>query len=89
MFLYLQPDGGVRSITNSDIYYFGIIDILTDYSCFKSFEYASKMLFYCSKKMSCVPPDFYQRRFFNFMNEKFGINQQADEADTLRKAAKK
>ncbi len=69
-------DGGVKSIINSEIYYFGIIDILTEYNCFKRFEYVSKMIFYMSKKMSCVPPIYYQTRFFNYMKQKLADSKQ-------------
>jgi len=59
-------------VYSTEIYYFGIIDILTEYNCSKRLEYISKMIFYCSKKMSCVPPDFYQKRFLKYISERFG-----------------
>ena len=48
----------------------GIIDILTEYNSFKKFEFVSKLMYYCSKKMSCVPPDDYQKRFDYYMETK-------------------
>jgi len=53
-----------------EIYYVGIIDILTDFNTFKKCEYVGKLFFYCSQKMSCVPPDKYQTRFCEYMESK-------------------
>jgi len=77
----------VRSVNTSEVYYFGIIDILTEYNCAKRVEYFSKMVFYCSKKMSCVPPDFYQRRFLDYMTQRFGNH--VEETDNQRKTIKR
>ena len=34
-------------------------------------EYLSKMLYYCSNKMSCIPPNPYRKRFNEYMKDKF------------------
>lgn len=47
----------------------GIIDILTEYGCFKSCEYLTKSVFTCSQQMSCIPPTPYQKRFIKFMKK--------------------
>jgi len=59
-------------VSSIEIYYFGIIDVLTEYNCSKRLEYISKMIFYCIKKMIFVPPDFYQKRFLEYLSERFG-----------------
>ena len=60
-------DGGINSITGNEIYYLGIIDILTEYNCKKGVEHFFKMIRYCSEKMSCVPPITYKNRFNAYM----------------------
>lgn len=67
----MKNDGGVKSSNSSDMLYFGIIDILTEYNSIKKMEYFGKALIYCSNKMSCVPPGKYQDRFINYMKKKF------------------
>ena len=60
-------DGGIKSINNNEIYFLGIIDILTEYNCKKSVEHFFKMIRYCSEEMSCIPPINYMNRFNNYM----------------------
>ena len=60
-------DGGILSENGSQIYYLGIIDILTDFGFAKKMEHFVKMMRYCSNKMSCIPPDLYGERFYNYM----------------------
>ena len=45
----------------------GIIDILTEYNCIKSFEHFFKLIGSCSQKMSCVPPLTYMNRFNKYI----------------------
>ena len=61
-------DGGIISETGEEIYFLGIIDILTKYNLMKKVEHFSKLVRYCSNEMSCVPPDQYRDRFVHFMN---------------------
>ncbi len=49
-------------------YYFGIIDILTQYGLKKKMEHGFKMVFQGSE-ISCYPPEEYAERFCAFMNE--------------------
>ncbi len=63
-------DGGVYSEDRDEIYYFGIIDILTNYNFVKKMEYALKTVRYFSHQMSCVPPSDYQERFIQYMRRK-------------------
>ena len=65
--LWDYEDGGINSITGNEIYFMGIIDILTEYNCIKSFEHFFKVIGYCSQKMSCVPPLTYMNRFNNYI----------------------
>ena len=72
--LYDFEDGGILSINGKRIYYFGIIDILTEFNTAKHFEYYFKKLRYCSENMSCIPPIYYKQRFYNYLNTVFSIN---------------
>ena len=58
-------------IVSSDeryVVYFGIIDMLTDFNVKKKIEYAVKWCF-IGKEISCVPPDDYAERFYDFMKD--------------------
>ena len=65
--LWDYEDGGINSINGDEIYFMGIIDILTEYNCIKSIEHFFKLIGYCSEKMSCVPPLTYMNRFNDYM----------------------
>ena len=69
--LYDFDDLGILSPNHQRIYYLGIIDILTKYGCGKHIEYFFKQFIYCSQDMSCVPPEYYKQRFFQYLNEIF------------------
>ena len=69
--LYDFEDGGILSENRKRIYYFGIIDILTEFNTLKHFEYCFKRLRYCSDDMSCIPPIYYKQRFYNYLNNVF------------------
>ena len=69
--IYDFEDGGILSQNKKRIYYFGIIDILTEFNSIKNLEYYYKKLRYCSENMSCVPPILYKERFFNYLNVVF------------------
>ena len=69
--LYDFEDGGILSENRKRIYYFGIIDILTEFNTVKQFEYCFKRLRYCSDNMSCIPPIYYKQRFYNYLNNVF------------------
>ena len=62
-------DGGIISETGNEIYFVGIIDILTKFNFKKKCEYFIKMLKYCSNNMSCTTHDMYRDRFVNYMNK--------------------
>ena len=62
-------DGGIISETGNEVYFVGIIDILTKFNFKKKCEHFIKMVRYCSNNMSCTPPDMYRDRFVNYMNK--------------------
>ena len=62
-------DGGIISETGNEVYFVGIIDILTKFNWKKKCEHFFKMIRYCSNNMSCTPPDMYRDRFVNYMNK--------------------
>jgi hypothetical protein len=54
-------------LTQSEIYFVGIIDILTLYDRIKSTEHNLKSIIHDSKKISAVPPLGYKERFCSFI----------------------
>ena len=62
-------DGGIISETGNEVYYVGIIDILTKFNFRKKCEHFIKMVRYCSNNMSCTPPEMYRDRFVNYMSK--------------------
>ena len=60
-------DGGINSINGEEIYFMGVIDILTQFDWRKKLEYVGKTIYTCSQKFSCVPPENYQKRFMRFV----------------------
>jgi len=62
-------DGGIISETGNEVYFVGIIDILTKFNFKKKCEHFIKMVRYCSNNMSCTPPEMYRDRFVNYMNK--------------------
>lgn len=61
--------GGMASIDKSKIYYLGIIDIFTEYNMKKKGEHFLKSIQHDSQTISCVPPDQYAQRFYDFMKD--------------------
>ena len=49
-------------------YFLGIIDTLTDFNWAKKSEFLVKRVFQ-GVDISCHPPNFYQVRFMDFMNQ--------------------
>ena len=62
-------DGGIISETGNEVYFVGIIDILTKFNFRKKCEHFIKLVRYCSNTMSCTPPDMYRDRFVNYMSK--------------------
>ena len=57
------------------LYHIGIIDYLQDFNFDKHFEHRFKSLFDNGSLISCVPPEAYSLRFYNFMQSHVIINQ--------------
>ncbi|KAJ7677358.1 hypothetical protein B0H17DRAFT_944968 [Mycena rosella] len=71
-FLFYQDEGGLRATDEAnenldEIYYLGVIDILTPYSTVKKLEHFWKGLSADRHKISPVEPSEYGDRFFAFM----------------------
>ena len=64
---YEEYYGGLRSEDNDKVYFFGIIDIFTNYGGKKRMEYIIKSVSQ-GTGISCKPPDEYYRRFINFID---------------------
>ena len=84
--LYDFEDGGIISETGNEIYFVGIIDILTKYNFKKKCEHFVKMIRYCSNDMSCTPPQMYRDRFVNYMNK---IIQKQNNSNYIKTPSKK
>jgi len=69
--LFTQDDGGTRSMENgrpgNEMYFFGVIDILTEYGVKKKFESFGKSLKYDARTISAINPSQYGERFKKFM----------------------
>ena len=63
--------GGIPSTNQREVFYVGIIDVLTDYGLKKMGEHISKAVLYDSKQVSCVPPNEYQSRFVDYLASVF------------------
>jgi 1-phosphatidylinositol-4-phosphate 5-kinase len=55
------------SADGKHLYFIGIIDTLTGYGGVKVLENTLKSIVYDSKTISCIPPDKYGDRFYQFM----------------------
>jgi hypothetical protein len=71
---FYSDAGGFRSsfATNTpgpEIYYLGIIDILTPYTLKKRLEHTFKSILHPKASISAVRPALYARRFLSFMND--------------------
>ena len=81
----LLDDNGIYNDNHKEIYYIGMIDILTDYNALKKCEYCYKSIRYCSNKMSCISPGKYQSRFINYLRQKILPNSQDIKNDINKK----
>ena len=70
--MFYMDDGGFMSTTEEnepgkELYFIGIIDILTPFNARKRTEAVFRRLFQDKMGVSAVKPSFYGERFFNFM----------------------
>ena len=86
----ILKDNGIYNEKHREIYYIGIIDILTNYSVLKKCEFCYKSIRYCTDQMSCVSPDKYQKRFISYLKQKILPSSQDNEevANFIRKRKK-
>lgn len=68
---YEKHKGGILSSDGKKVYFFGIIDIFTQYGAKKKMEHFFKSITQ-GKGISCKPPNEYAERFKNFVRETFG-----------------
>eukprot|EP00668_Euglena_longa_P005161 GGOE01006065.1.p1 GENE.GGOE01006065.1~~GGOE01006065.1.p1 ORF type:complete len:1002 (+),score=287.58 GGOE01006065.1:95-3100(+) len=68
-FCFLADGGGMQreGAGHSEVYYFGIIDILQEYTLRKRGETLLRSVQYGKKGVSAVPPDYYALRFSRFL----------------------
>ena len=74
-FYFYCDEGGFRGTDSEnhdldELYFLGVIDILTPYNFVKKIEHTFKSIGSDEKKISAVPPKFYAQRFMDFMSEK-------------------
>jgi len=70
--LFTKEDGGVSSqnmdgSTGNELYYMGVIDILTEYGTKKKLEHGIKSVNHKSSEISAVNPSAYAERFKKFL----------------------
>ncbi|KAJ9460679.1 putative phosphatidylinositol 4-phosphate 5-kinase MSS4 [Diplonema papillatum] len=70
---FMRFHGGIASRDRREIYYVGIIDLLTEFGIKKKGEYTVKTVWYSTRggKVSCVPPEEYRERFVQFIESIF------------------
>ena len=68
---YQINEGGLLSSDKKQIYFFGIIDIFTEFNTKKRMENVYKSIAQNSQTISCVPPQRYAERFYHFMEQAF------------------
>jgi 1-phosphatidylinositol-4-phosphate 5-kinase len=78
-------DNGIYNEKYKEIYYIGIIDILTNYDGLKMCEFCYKSVRYCTNKMSCIAPGKYQERFIKYLRQKILPSDQDSEEEGLVK----
>ena len=83
---YEEYYGGIQSEDNDKVYFFGIIDIFTNYGATKKMEYIVKSVSQ-GTGISCKPPNEYSRRFIKFV-EKI-LMEDNDNKDTVYNSNKK
>ena len=65
--LFKLYKGGILSNLKNEVYFVGIIDILTEYNYKKMGEHIAKS-FFQSNVISAVPPPIYRKRYQKYVN---------------------
>ena len=80
---YEEHYGGIQSEDKKKVYFFGIIDIFTNFGPTKKMEYVVKSVSQ-GNGISCKPPDQYSTRFIKFvdkiLNPDYGKNNYFDDS---------
>lgn len=82
---YESQDGGLVSADGTEIYFMGIIDILTNFGTKKRMENMVRSIIHNSQTISCIPPFQYGERFYNFMTKKVYLTSEQIEAEIRAK----
>ena len=61
-------DGGMLNEDHSELYFLGVIDILTHYGTRKKLEHFFKTTVNKKEAVSCAPPEFYAQRFIKYID---------------------
>jgi len=64
----LDYSGGFPSSDSSEVYFLGIIDVLTEYNFNKKAEHTLKSIFHDPTQISAIPPNPYRKRFVSYMD---------------------
>eukprot|EP00929_Paragymnodinium_shiwhaense_P107559 TRINITY_DN7370_c1_g2_i2.p1 TRINITY_DN7370_c1_g2~~TRINITY_DN7370_c1_g2_i2.p1 ORF type:complete len:856 (+),score=195.15 TRINITY_DN7370_c1_g2_i2:82-2649(+) len=67
--VHVRDAGGMLSSDRKQLYFLGVIDILTPYDSFKVVEHNFKALRHNWRGVSCCPPPYYGQRFMDFMRK--------------------
>ncbi|KAL6067104.1 Phosphatidylinositol phosphate kinase 6 [Balamuthia mandrillaris] len=67
--LFRKDHGGIRAAgaAANELYFFGLIDILTVYNLKKRSEHTFKAILYDSTQISAIPPTPYRKRFIKYI----------------------
>jgi 1-phosphatidylinositol-4-phosphate 5-kinase len=74
---YEEYFGGIQSEDRTKIYFFGIIDIFTNFGATKKVEYIVKSVSQ-GAGISCKPPNEYSTRFINFVDKILSVDNDND-----------
>jgi len=74
---YEQYFGGIQSEDKTKVYFFGIIDIFTNYGATKKVEYIVKSVSQ-GNGISCKPPNIYSQRFIKFIDKILDVENETN-----------
>jgi len=67
--IWTRDNGGILAKKpNREIYFMGLVDILTQYDLKKKGERALKSVIYNPEEISAIPPTPYRERFLKYVN---------------------
>ena len=81
---YEEYFGGIQSEDRTKIYFFGIIDIFTNFGATKKVEYIVKSVSQ-GAGISCKPPNEYSNRFINFVDKILSVDNDITSKDHVFK----